>query len=83
MKYTRLGKSGLKVSQICLGMMSYGSKSWREWIQGEDVANEHVKKALDMGINFFDTANVYSIGVSEELTGKALKKFAFTFKNCT
>lgn len=76
MEYTRLGKSGLNVSRICLGMMSYGSKSWREWVLGEPEANEHVKEALELGINFFDTANVYSIGVSEELTGKALKKFA-------
>ncbi|MCL4155719.1 UNVERIFIED_CONTAM: hypothetical protein GTU68_067119 [Idotea baltica] len=76
MEYTRLGKSGLNVSRICLGMMSYGSKSWREWVLGETEANEHVREALELGINFFDTANVYSIGVSEELTGKALKKFA-------
>ena len=76
MKYTRLGKSGLNVSRICLGMMTYGSKDWREWILGEEECNEHVQKALELGINFFDTANVYSIGVSEELTGKAIKKYA-------
>ncbi|MEM7106421.1 MAG: aldo/keto reductase [Bacteroidota bacterium] len=76
MKYTRLGKSGLKVSRICLGMMTYGSKSWRDWILEEKACEEHVKRALELGINFFDTANMYSVGVSEELTGKALKKYA-------
>ena len=74
MEYVRLGKSGLKVSRICLGMMSYGSKSWREWVLGEEEADEHVKAALDLGINFFDTANVYSTGVSEEITGRVLQK---------
>ncbi|MEM6803223.1 MAG: aldo/keto reductase [Bacteroidota bacterium] len=76
MKYTRLGRSGLKVSRLCLGMMTYGSTSWREWIRDEATCEEHVQKALELGINFFDTANVYSIGVSEEMTGRALKKFA-------
>lgn len=76
MNYTRLGRSGLNVSRICLGMMTYGSTSWREWIQDEDTANEHVKRALELGINFFDTANVYSIGVSEEFTGRAIKRYA-------
>ncbi|MCB0028038.1 MAG: aldo/keto reductase, partial [Anaerolineales bacterium] len=70
MQYVRLGNSGLKVSRICLGMMSYGAKSWREWVLGEADAEEHVRKALDLGINFFDTANVYSVGVSEEITGR-------------
>lgn len=76
MEYTRLGKTGLNVSRICLGMMTYGSKSWREWVLDEEACDEHVKAALDAGINFFDTANVYSTGVSEEMTGRALKKFA-------
>ncbi|MCA9984338.1 MAG: aldo/keto reductase, partial [Anaerolineales bacterium] len=74
MQYVRLGNSGLQVSRICLGMMSYGAKSWREWVLGEADAEEHVRKALDLGINFFDTANVYSIGVSEEITGRTLLK---------
>lgn len=74
MQYVRLGNSGLKVSRICLGMMSYGAKSWREWVLGEADAEEHVRKALDLGINFFDTANVYSVGVSEEITGRTLLK---------
>lgn len=72
MEYTRLGKSGLKVSRICLGMMSYGDTKWREWVLPEDQARPFVKCALDMGINFFDTADVYSRGVSEEITGRTL-----------
>ena len=76
MEYTRLGNTGLKVSKICLGMMTYGSTEWREWVLGEEDCNAHVKRALELGINFFDTANVYSTGVSEEMTGRALKKYA-------
>ncbi|MGB0388096.1 MAG: aldo/keto reductase [Ardenticatenaceae bacterium] len=77
MEYVRLGRSGLKVSRICLGMMSYGSKTWRKWVLDEqETVDEHVKRALELGINFFDTANVYSTGVSEEMTGRALKKYA-------
>lgn len=76
MQYTRLGNSGLKVSRICLGMMSYGDPNWRNWVLDEKACQEHVKKALDLGINFFDTANVYSRGVSEEFTGRSLLKYA-------
>ena len=77
MEYVRLGRSGLKVSCICLGMMSYGSKTWRKWVlDDEKSAHQHVKRALELGINFFDTANIYSLGVSEEITGRALKKYA-------
>ncbi len=76
MEYTRLGNTGLKVSKICLGMMTYGSTEWREWVLGDEDCNAHVKRALEIGINFFDTANVYSTGVSEEMTGRALKKYA-------
>lgn len=76
MDYTRLGKSGLKVSRICLGMMTYGSTDWREWVLDVEACEAHVKRALELGINFFDTANVYSTGVSEEMTGQALKKHA-------
>lgn len=72
MEYTRLGTSGLKVSRICLGMMSYGDTKWREWVLPEADARPFVKCALDMGINFFDTADVYSRGVSEEITGRTL-----------
>ena len=77
MKYVRLGRSGLKVSRICLGMMTYGSTTWRKWVLEDDaVVQAHVKRALELGINFIDTANIYSIGVSEEMTGRAIKKFA-------
>jgi 1-deoxyxylulose-5-phosphate synthase len=64
MEYTRLGNSGLKVSRLCLGMMSYGSTDWREWVLPEDAARPFVKRALELGITFFDTADVYSLGVS-------------------
>ena len=73
MQYTNLGKTGLKVSRLCLGMMTYGSKQWREWILDEEQARPFVKRALDAGINFFDTADVYSLGESEKVTGNLLK----------
>jgi aryl-alcohol dehydrogenase (NADP+) len=76
MQYVRLGKTGLKVSRICLGMMTYGAKSWREWVLEEDDAKPFVRRAVEAGVNFFDTADVYSIGVSEEITGRLLKEYA-------
>jgi aryl-alcohol dehydrogenase (NADP+) len=76
MEYARLGKSGLKVSRLCLGMMSYGSTDWREWVLPEEAARPFVKRALELGITFFDTADVYSLGVSEEITGRALRDLA-------
>lgn len=75
MQYTNLGKSGLKVSRLCLGMMSYGTSKWRPWVLDESDARPFIKKALDAGINFFDTADMYSKGLSEELTGKLLREF--------
>ncbi|TES92408.1 MAG: aldo/keto reductase [Anaerolineales bacterium] len=75
MQYVNLGKSGLKVSRICLGMMSYGTSKWRDWVLDEDDSRPFIQRALELGINFFDTANAYSAGVSEEVTGKALKDF--------
>lgn len=72
MDYVRLGTTGLKVSRICLGMMSYGDPGWRDWVLGYDDALPFVQAAADTGINFFDTADMYSVGVSEEVTGKAL-----------
>src|SRR3954467_7914517 len=75
MVYTNLGSTGLKVSRICLGVMSYGSKTWREWVLEEQDARPFLKRALDLGINFFDSADVYSFGVSEEILGRALKDF--------
>jgi aryl-alcohol dehydrogenase (NADP+) len=75
MHYTRLGSSGLKVSRLCLGAMTYGSKKWREWVLEEEEGRPFYRRALDAGINFFDTADVYSNGVSEEILGRALKDF--------
>ncbi len=74
MEYIRLGQTGLKVSRICLGCMTYGSSKWRDWVLDDAAARPFFKQALDLGINFFDTADVYSIGVSEEVTGRALKE---------
>jgi len=73
MQYVNLGKSGLKVSRLCLGMMTYGSKKWRGWVLDENEAKPYIKRALDAGINFFDTADVYSTGESERITGNLLK----------
>jgi aryl-alcohol dehydrogenase (NADP+) len=75
MEYVNLGKTGLKVSRICLGMMSYGTPEWRDWVLDEAAARPFIKRAVELGINFFDTADMYSLGVSEEVTGKLLKEF--------
>src|ERR1700744_879655 len=75
MEFVNLGSTGLKVSRICLGTMTYGSKKWREWVLEEEESRPFIKQALDAGINFFDTADVYSLGVSEEIVGRALKDF--------
>jgi 1-deoxyxylulose-5-phosphate synthase len=74
-KYTRLGDSGLQVSRICLGMMSYGSSSWRDWVLDLDDARPLVRSAVDAGVIFFDTADMYSVGASEEVTGTLLREF--------
>ena len=76
MKYVNLGKSGLKVSQLCLGMMSYGASAWRPWVLDEPEGRPFVKRALEAGLNFFDTSDMYSKGVSEEVLGRAVKDFA-------
>jgi aryl-alcohol dehydrogenase (NADP+) len=75
MEYTNLGSTGVKVSRICLGCMTYGSKKWREWVMEEAEGRPFIKQALDLGINFFDTADMYSVGVSEQILGRALKDF--------
>jgi len=72
--YTRLGNSGLQISRLILGMMSYGTKEWAEWTVGQEECSEHVKFAWEHGINTFDTADMYSQGVSEVMLGKALKQ---------
>ncbi len=75
MDYVNLGSTGLKVSRICLGCMTYGSRKWREWVLEEQESRPLLRQAIESGINFFDTADVYSLGVSEEILGRALKEF--------
>ncbi|KAG9090333.1 hypothetical protein FRC06_001124 [Ceratobasidium sp. 370] len=75
MTYVRLGNSGLKVSRIILGLMSYGTPEWNEWVLGEEEGIKHIKAAYDAGIQTFDTANVYSNGLSEVILGKAIKQY--------
>jgi 1-deoxyxylulose-5-phosphate synthase len=81
MEYVNLGKTGMKVSRLCLGMMSYGSKKWRDWVLEEEEARPFIKRALDAGINFFDTADVYSTGESERITGSLFKEFGVKREN--
>ncbi len=76
MDYTRFGKTGMQVSKICLGCMTYGSTKWREWVLEEEASRPFIKEALEKGVNFFDTADVYSLGASEEILGRAIKDFA-------
>jgi aryl-alcohol dehydrogenase (NADP+) len=75
MDYVNLGTTGAKVSRLCLGMMTYGSPQWREWVLDEEAAKPLIRRAVEVGINFFDTADMYSLGASEEITGRALKEF--------
>ena len=72
MEYTTLGSTGIEVSRLCLGCMSFGDPEWREWVRGEEFGAELVERALELGINFFDTANMYSRGESERILGDAL-----------
>jgi len=75
MEYVKLGRTGLQVSRICLGMMTYGTTQWRPWILDEEAGRPIFRRAVELGVNFFDTADMYSGGVSEEVTGKYLKEF--------
>ena len=75
MQYVNLGRTGLKVSRLCLGAMTYGDPAWRAWVLPEDAGRPFIKRALDAGINFFDTADMYSRGVSEEILGRAIRNF--------
>lgn len=77
MEYTRLGQSGLKVSRIALGCMSFGdtSQGFNEWALGDDEAEPIFRQAADLGITFWDTANVYGFGSSEEIVGRAIRKY--------
>ena len=74
MEYGNPGNTGLKVSRLCLGMMTYGTPGWRDWILSEEDGRPFVKRAIEADINIFDTANMYSRGVSEEVTGRLLKE---------
>src|SRR5580658_7606215 len=75
MDFVNLGSTGLKVSRICLGTMTYGSKKWRPWVLEEEESRPLIRKAIEQGINFFDTADMYTNGASEEVVGRALKDF--------
>jgi aryl-alcohol dehydrogenase-like predicted oxidoreductase len=76
MQYAQLGRTGLTVSRVCLGCMSYGSPAWRPWVLDDASARPFFRRAIEAGINFFDTADMYSAGVSEEVTGRALRELA-------
>src|SRR5258708_6536148 len=76
MKYLNLGHTGLHVSRLCLGTMTYGSSKWRDWVLDEEQAAPFFRKAFEIGINFFDTADMYSLGASEEVVGRAIREHA-------
>ncbi len=76
MKYVNLGRAGVKVSRVCLGVMTYGDPAWRPWILTEEQGRPFIKRALEQGINFFDVADMYSLGKSEEILGRAIRDFA-------
>ncbi len=76
MKYVNFGGTGLRVSQLCLGCMSYGTPTWRDWVLDHKTSLPFFRRAFEAGINFYDSADVYSLGVSEEILGKAVKKYA-------
>jgi 1-deoxyxylulose-5-phosphate synthase len=75
MEYVRLGNTGLQISRLCLGMMSYGTSKWRDWVLDYEDGYPIVKRAVEMGINFYDTADMYSLGASEEVSGRYLREF--------
>ena len=76
METVKFGKTGMQVSKLCLGCMTYGSTKWREWVLEEEASRPFIREALEKGINFFDTADVYSQGASEEILGRALKEYS-------
>lgn len=76
MEYVRFGSTGMKVSRLCLGCMTYGDPKWREWVLREEESLPFFRRAIEVGINFFDTADMYSLGESEVITGRALKEYA-------
>lgn len=75
MEYVNLGSTGLRVSRVCLGTMTYGSRNWRKWVLEEEESRPFFQQAFELGINFIDTANMYSMGVSEEIVGRAIRDF--------
>jgi len=75
MEYTTLGSTGIEVSRLCLGCMSFGTSEWRDWVLDEEESKEFIDRAIDLGINFFDTANMYSLGESERVLGEALSEY--------
>src|SRR6476659_9805767 len=76
MDYVNLGRSGLKVSRLCLGCMTYGTSKWRPWVLDEEPSRPFFRLAWEAGINFFDTADMYSDGASEEVLGRAIRELA-------
>jgi 1-deoxyxylulose-5-phosphate synthase len=76
METVRFGKTGMKVSRLCLGCMTYGSTKWRDWVLEEEASRPFIKRALELGVNFFDTADMYSVGASEEILGRAIRDFS-------
>jgi aryl-alcohol dehydrogenase-like predicted oxidoreductase len=76
MEYVRFGTTGLQVSRLCLGCMTYGDPAWREWVLDEAAARPFIREAWEAGINFFDTADMYSLGASETILGRAIKELA-------
>jgi aryl-alcohol dehydrogenase (NADP+) len=76
MQYVNLGKTGLRVSRLCLGTMTYGSSKWRPWVLDEEAARPFFRRAIEAGINFFDSADMYSVGMSETLLGRAVREFS-------
>jgi aryl-alcohol dehydrogenase-like predicted oxidoreductase len=76
MRYVSLGRCGLKVSRLCLGTMTYGTPTWRPWVLDEAASRPFIERALERGINFFDTADMYSLGASEEVVGRAIRDFS-------
>src|SRR5213596_1390729 len=76
MHYVNLGKTGLKVSRLALGTMTYGKSAWRSWVLDEEESRPFIRRALEAGINFLDTADMYSDGASEEVVGRAIRDFA-------
>ena len=75
MQYTHLGRTGIQVSRICLGAMTYGTSKWRPWVLDEEASRPFIRRALELGVNFFDTADMYSDGASEEVLGRAISDF--------